>query len=432
MRQGKTRPPFMPLYEERVLVVGTTPDYVQWIRQSCPKEALFLTDPAMRNAAEESPPPPFEEILCDLTDEIKVIDRLADHLRKEKVHLSGVASFDCESMRLSAILAGVFNLPYPSVAAIDNCRDKYSANRLWREHNVACPEAALIQTEAQAYEFFDLTCGPCVFKPRNGSGSELVFIGDSPDQCRENFHKISTGLRKRRDRPMYKVTGDFKDGCLAEKMIGGEEYSCDFIIENEQVSVIRICRKILSSKGPFGTTRGYVLHSPVDLSDVLPNLSTCLYLAATALGFSRALCMADFKAHNGNIVFLEMTPRPGGDCLPSLLRRGWQLDILKANLDFARGFRLNLPKPIHPVPIVGMRIHAQTNGAIKVLESGKLLEDPRVLELHLFRKPGHQVLMPPEDYDSWLLGHAIFKPSTEESIASQCDELLEKLDIEME
>ncbi len=422
----------MPPGEEMVLVVGTTPDYVQWIRQSCPKEVLFLTDPVTRNEAQEVPPPASEEILCDLTDENMVLSRLADHLRKEKVRLSGVASFDCESMRLAAILAEAYKLHYPPVSAIDNCRDKFSANGVWRKNHVACAEAALIQSETQAIEFFKLTGGPCVFKPRNGSGSELVFIGNSPDQCRENFRKISTGLLKRQNSRMYKAEESVKEGCLAEKIIGGEEYSCDFIVENNQARVIRICRKILSPHGPFGTTWAYVLHSPGELSDVLPGLSDFLYQAANALGISRALCMADFKAYNGKIVFLEMTPRPGGDCIPCLLRKGWQLDVLKLNLDFTRGFRLNLTGPTHSSPLVGMRIHAQSNGTVKMLEPRELLVDPRVLELHLLRKPGHRVLLPPEDYDSWLLGHVIFRPCGEESLISQCGDLLTKLEIMIE
>lgn len=40
-----------------VLVVGTTTDYVDWLRQAAPGNALYLTDPQLRRAAREAPPP---------------------------------------------------------------------------------------------------------------------------------------------------------------------------------------------------------------------------------------------------------------------------------------------------------------------------------------------------------------------------------------
>ena len=54
--------------DARALVVGTTADYIQWIRCACPGEALFLTDPLVRRNAAESPPLSSEEVCCDLTD----------------------------------------------------------------------------------------------------------------------------------------------------------------------------------------------------------------------------------------------------------------------------------------------------------------------------------------------------------------------------
>jgi hypothetical protein len=78
-----------------------------------PGQALFLTDAAVRREAEEPPPLPDEELLCDLTDERQVLEALVRHLEKWQLTLDGVVCYDCESMALAARLAGAYGLPTP-------------------------------------------------------------------------------------------------------------------------------------------------------------------------------------------------------------------------------------------------------------------------------------------------------------------------------
>ena len=111
----------------KVLVVGTTPDYIDWIRTACPGRALFLTSPAVRAKAQEPCPAPAEEILCDLSDYEGTCKVVQQHLQAEGMRLDGVASYDCESMELAAVLARQFGLTYPSIQAVNNCRDKHLA-----------------------------------------------------------------------------------------------------------------------------------------------------------------------------------------------------------------------------------------------------------------------------------------------------------------
>ena len=62
----------------------------------------------------------------------------------------------------------------------------------------------------------------------------------------------------------------------------------------------------------------------------------------------------------------------------------------------------------------------------------KLIADPRICEIHLPRITGHIVRMPPEDYDSWLLGHIIFEPYEGVDPGSQCMEILDQIVVEIE
>jgi hypothetical protein len=69
---------------------------------------------------------------------------------------------------------------------------------------------------------------------------------------------------------------------------------------------------------------------------------------------------------------------------------------------------------------------------LKKIDTRQLQHDNRVREIHLTRQPGHQIKMPPDDYDSWLLGHIIFDPDVDTAPEAQCRELLEKLVVEVE
>ena len=183
----------MPPDDRRVLVVGTTADYIQWLRTCRPGQVLFLTDPAVRREADEPAPSTEEELLCDLADTDHVLEALAGHLGKWQLGLDGIACYDCESMALAARLARAFTLPYPGIQAVDNCRDKYRSRILWREHRLDTPEVRRIDSSEAAIDFFRETDGPCVLKPLSGSGSELIFRCDSEVDCDRHYRRIVPG-----------------------------------------------------------------------------------------------------------------------------------------------------------------------------------------------------------------------------------------------
>jgi hypothetical protein len=142
--------------------------------------------------------------------------------------------------------------------------------------------------------------------------------------------------------------------------------------------------------------------------------------------------MLDFIVRGGNAVMIEMAPRPGGDCLPPLLMRSCGMDILGLALDFAAGSPVATSDPSTWRRLAGVRLFASRPGVISRIDANALREDQRVVECHLKRDPGHRVVLPPEDYDSRLLGHVIFEPSAPGKIEDECFEIAAKLEVEVE
>ncbi|MBF0303158.1 MAG: ATP-grasp domain-containing protein, partial [Desulfamplus sp.] len=374
---------------QRVLVVGTTSDYIDIIRHKYPsKSLLFITSPAIRDKATEEKPEPDEELLCELDvayDHLEtVIILIRQHLESYNISLKGIVCFDCESMPLAANIAAAFCLPYPSIEAVMACRDKSITRKLWHANQVPCPQYARVSSAAQAVDFFENLSDEtsiCVLKPVDSSGSERVFKCSTAKECETAYNIIC----KPQESP----------DIIIETYVEGTEYSCDFIIDDtaclrhtdnitqkvyeSQVIPIRLTRKIPAPIPIFGTIMAYEIvdflsenencsqnvfpascfsssSENFSINDLLPILAK----AAKSLGITRSICMVDFIVkdtllkegviQNGNtksnnpqnhgesydsIALLEMAPRPGGDCLPWLIQRSMNIDILKLTLDFA-------------------------------------------------------------------------------------------------
>ncbi len=413
--------------------MGTTPDYIDWIRRSCPDRAIFITAPDIRRTAAEDSPAPCEELRVTLADHDLVFNALQQHRNQWGYTLDGIFCFDCEYMELTAFLAGRLNLDYPPLSAIQLCRSKIESKRIWQEHGIACPRTVPINRASDAVDFLKTAPMGCVLKPVAGSGSELVFKCIGQAECRAAFNTIKKGLKNRKHHPLFRQPAG-KDKTItglmiAEELISGTEYSCDFTIENKTVRIIRIAEKIKSPSKPFGTITGYMLPAKLPISVLPENLEQILFRAATVLGIDRGLCMVDFIISNNHICLIELTPRPGGDCLPHLIKATLHIDILNYSLDFAQKHVLD-PIPVNTVrPHVGIRLHANANGILKNIDTRHLKADARVKQIHLTKSPGHRIILPPDDYDSWLLGHIIIEPSNDRFPGSQAITISKRIDI---
>ena len=423
--------------DRRVLVVGTTADYVEIIARRFPQRAIFITDCRERAKASEPPPSAEAELLCDLTKPTQVLAALRKHLDQWRLEPSGVACFDCESMPLAALIALSFGLSYPSAEAVSACRSKYVCKQVWRQAGLPCPDVELVHNASDAVSFLRRIDGPAVLKPLTGSGSELVFLCPTEEACVVAFDTLRFKLADHSNRRMYApyLCGgrevDPRSVFVIEEFVRGDEYSCDFVVEAERVTILRIARKILDAKQAFGTTLAYVMPAELPTRVSYEDFRGQLRSAAGALGLERAICMLDFVVRDGRAFMIELSPRPGGDCLPHLLLMTCRMDILGCTLDFAEGRDVSLPKPLRGKPLVGVRLFAAHSGEIDQVDSSALREDRRVLECYLKRGPGHQVVLPPGDYESRLLGHVIFEPSESETTEDECFEIASKLRIEM-
>lgn len=425
----------MPAGSDRVLVVDTSSDYVDLVRRSRPGRALFITDPEIRRRAREEAPPAEEELLVDPDNADAVAARLRDHLARHDQRAVGVVSYGDEGMLLAALLAREFGLAYPSPEAIRACRCKPRAQALWRRAGLATAASQLCDTPDEAVRFLaELPNHRAIIKPLTGSGSELCFACTTPEECERAVTLLRRHVPGMTDPRLYvPLTGDSDHldphhAFTIEEFIEGPEYSCDFLVEDDRVELVRVARKWLKPGAVPGIALAYLTPAaPHGLEREA--LASQLRQAAHALGVKRALCMCDFIVQNGRFRPLELAPRPGGDCLPPLLLAACRLDIIGLALDRAAGLPAALPAAGQP--LVGLRLFAAEAGTIVRLDADELRRDPRVVAVSLKRGPGHRVQMPPIHYDDWYLGYVLFRPGSEDTVEREYRELQARLQLDL-
>ncbi len=415
-----------------VLVVGTTADYIDLIERKFPGRALFLTAPEERARA-DGYPAPEAEVLSPL--ELSAArEALARRREETGVRPAGVACFDCESLLLAAGLAGCFSLPFVSPEAVLASRDKHLSKKLWREAGLPCPESRLVREAEEAVELIRANGRPAVLKPLTGSGSELIFTCREAEDCREGFALLREKLAGHPNRRMYERQGEVDPRTVfaAEELVEGEEWSCDFSLDPRRgAQIVRLTRKVPAREHSFGTVLAYRLAPELPAGLDQDSFLRQLEEAARALGIGRSICMLDFIAAGGEAKMIELTPRPGGDCLVALSRHGGGFEILGYALDFAVG-REQAPPPLGQwEPLAGLHLLAPRGGTIREIDAAGILADPRVRECVLTARSGDRVAMPPDDYASRRLGHAVFLPRTGD-LENECRELAGKLRLKFE
>ena len=406
----------------RVLVVGTTPDYVDQLLRAHPDECLFLTESRLRFDAKEPQPNDHEEVLYRRDKQLSAIELLKRHQARFGIKIVGIVCFDCESMPLASMIARRCGLPYPSSGAVRCCRNKRLMKERWSADGTSHPRFSIVRQSEEAVEFLRQIGGPCVMKPLSGSGSELVYRAETESDCRVSFETITAGLHVRRAAPLYRSCKEGRTSILMEEWVKGDEFSCDFLVEKGRARLIRLARKHLRRNGPSGIIEAYEL-SP-DLPDACQDarLTPWLLRATSSLGIDRAICMADFIVRDNQPVFLEVTPRCGGDCLPSLLKTACDFDVLGLAIRFARETVDTAVVRVNE-PTVALRLFADRAGTLELTDTDAILNDRRVLSVDLTRRLGDQVQLPPLDYESWILGHVIYRPEPGRRVSEQNDEL---------
>ena len=421
------------------IVVGTTPDYVVRIQEGDrTRQLLFVLDYRYAHSQESAETENAKLLFSHLEDYDETLAELERYLSDTLQKEIRFACFDCESLYLTARLAEHFQTPFPSSQSVLKSRNKYLSGRLWLKNRVATPGCGLASDIPTSLELFYRFGYNVVIKPVTGSGSELLFHCTDEEGIIKAVETIGGQLVKRKDNPLFvpiidPVSSDILDPCrvwVVEEFIDGPEYSCDFFIHDNGVDVLRETGKIKDFAFPFGTVSGYTLPPSYGVQVNRDDIGKQMLAAARALGFEWGYFMADYILKNDRIYMIELTPRPGGDSLPDLIKVSSGNDILKTYMDMMGG---NNPIPDKFSPqserFASIHFYADRKGTINEIDTVGIESDPRFCFLELKKKKGDQVSLPPDDYDNRLLGYCVISSPEDNFSLSTCRDFQKRIKV---
>jgi len=400
-----------------MIVVGTTPDYVERISKKRPTgSVLFILDQRHLNSYLLSGLDRSILIFTDLEQYDETLDSLKKHLSVGHMSDPRFACFDCESLIMASRLANYFKSPFPPTEAIIITRSKFLSREVWRKAGLDNPRAVLASGIDETIRYFYLFKRDIVLKPISGSGSELVFRCVDEKGVRESVSIMEEQLEKRRSNPLFRplrdpftsVTMDPCEWWVVEEYVSGPEFSCDFILHKDNIHIVREAGKIRADDQTFGSVMAYTMPAVYPESFRREDLSRVFSLAAKSLGYEWGHFMVDFIIRKDKAIILEMTPRPSGDSIPDLLEAATGRDILAEYMDFMAGrFDASLVPQTPTRPYASINFFIPASGVITRLDVSDVMNQSGTVALFLKKNVGDRVTLPPDDYDNRLLGHCI-------------------------
>jgi predicted ATP-grasp superfamily ATP-dependent carboligase len=425
----------------KVMVVGTTPDYVKKLYEAYPERTCFAVDSCFKGDRLLEALDPSLVLFTNLDDVQEIRHDVERFLSGSRVQVEGVACFDCESLVAASEVALHIGRPFPCREAVLRVRSKFHSKHIWAEAGIPSPKAALASGLEETLAFFRAGGSAIVLKPVSGSGSELTFVCGTEEDITGSVDILKRQLPKRKFSPLFKTLPslcgeDPVDPCktwVAESHVPGPEFSCDFFLEKDCVTVLRQTGKVKARGQTFGSVLAYVFpaHYPKGFS--FQGLCELLKRAAYSLGFSWGHFMADFIVCDGEVVILEITPRPGGDSIPDLVWLATGKDLLGLHLDFVSGRHQRgdgIPSPSGS--FASINLYAPQNGIIRHLDPSPLLGLLGVRAFFPKKVVGDRIILPPESYDHRLLGYCVVSLEEGMDVVSLAADLQSLLDVSIE
>ena len=285
--------------------------------------------------------PALNLIVDSLAKPSSLIQKIKNWGARHKKRFSAIIGLDEEyRYHISAEIARELGLRFYPHSTLHLGSNKYLQKLALSNACIGVPDFQLVGPDTLRFRI-DY---PNVLKLMTGVGSAHLHLNRNLKELKANLRLMDSELKKEASNPILKrymageesidPTSDF----MLEGYLKGNEYSCDYIVEedkseaggkgrprkngnaaghgNVRARVLRVVRK-LDEKGDFGYFAGFYLFNPdtdkgsefrLGGKDGLEEFCTNI---AQALNIRFGVCMLDFKFHNGKFYVIETTLRPG-------------------------------------------------------------------------------------------------------------------------
>ncbi len=303
--------------------------------------------------------------------------------------IAGAFSYDETLIVTTAHIAEALGLPGPTVAGVENCRNKQRNREVLTAAGLPQPRFALVRTLAEARTAAAAVGFPAVLKPPGMGASIGVVRVDGAAGLAAGFevaYQASFG-----GNPAY------EGGVLVEEMLVGPEISVDGAVFDGRYQPLFLARKRVGL-APYFEEIGHIV-DPADPLLADARLAEVLAEAHRALGLRYGMTHTEVMLTARGPVIVEVNGRLGGDLIPYLGKLATGIDPGAVAADVAAGVPPVLaPGERRPV---GIRFayppqDCRVRG-VALPEPGAL---PGLLEAAVLAEPGAELNLPPKGYIS--------------------------------
>ena len=368
-----------------------------------------------------------------LTSPEALAERVREWEKKNHARIIGLAGYDEEyHYRFSEALACAFSLPFHTRRTLDLTSNKYLQRVALSESGVAVPLFCLVSPDALDVQTVQTSAIPFpnVLKVITGYASCFIYLNRNREELKRHLEIFRRMGKEKQGDTMFSphVVNEAGTGnssgdspvvynpcsqIILEEYLGGEEYSCDYIVDKGNVEVLRLVHKITNippaispasqktrrTGGTEGTGKtsgfaffeGFYLYNPAGAAGKrvggpgIAALKDVCTRTASALGITRGVCMMDFKYENNNrnnegnttyedsnVYVLETTVRPGISTFVELMARVYGFTSITRHIDQIKGIPVSAGIPEKTGLVVYLT--SPCTGTVRTIDTSLLRE----------------------------------------------------------
>lgn len=340
-------------------------------------------------------------IFADTTDHRESIAAVDKFIHENpNVKIDGVLTFWEDDVLLTSKIVDKFNFIGIPFHIAKKIRNKYWFRDFCIANNIPSPQYKLIKNADDLKLIKSKFHFPVILKPAYGSSSAFVVKAETVDDLDEIYQYVRESISTN-------IESALTDGLeiFAEEYIDGDEVDIDILLQNGKVKFYSIADNFNKSNDIFFVDNGQSIPSS------LPEKSQQLLLELAEetlekLGVQNGCIHFEAKSTAQKVVPLEINLRMGGDYVYSYIKDAWDVDMIEMTVKIALGMYVKIEKPHLPKKhLIGWDLHPNHSGILVQLDIERSAKENKHLEeMHLFKKIGDPVLVPPDGYDylGWL------------------------------
>ncbi|MGW2986491.1 ATP-grasp domain-containing protein [Streptomyces goshikiensis] len=301
------------------------------------------------------------------------------------------------------------------------CRDKGQVRVALQAAGMPQPRFAVVRTEEDLDEALTRVGLPCVAKPVDDSGSQLVRWCGTRDEAREHAALVMAVRTNVRGQPAAGAV-------LLEEFLDAPEYSVELFSVDGVHHCVGITRKTVTGIPYFVETR-HVYPAPLGEAAEAA-LRKAASDALDVLGVRLGPTHVEIRLTSQGPALIELNPRLAGGMIPELVRLAHGVDLLGQQLHAALGHDVDL-QPTRAGSAGVAFLLPQRSGVLRRVtgaEDATRLE--RVARVTVTGRPGKEVRPARDAYDR--LGSVIAQGCGTAEVDAVLDKALGILGLELE